>query len=73
MSTVLNLKLYLNLQVQESLEEHVGSSTSCVVACFLVREGADIHIKNKNDNPPLQLFPPDVREVVSNFMERNGR
>lgn len=45
-------------------------SGQLVVACFLVREGADITAKNGNDQTPLDACSPEMAVIVSTFADK---
>lgn len=51
------------------MSEHGGFSFEpyVVVACFLVREGGDIYMKNYQGISPIQLAPPDIGNVIAGF------
>ena len=40
------------------------------VACFLVREGADWLVKNKDGVSPHQDLPPAVAEHISEYLKK---
>ena len=40
------------------------------VACFLVREGADWHIKNKDGISSLELLAPEKAVLISECLKR---
>ena len=40
------------------------------VACFLVREGADWLVKNKEGVSPHQALPPVVAEHISEYLKK---
>ena len=63
------------MQVQADLsEDHSGFiiDSYVIVACFLVREGGDLHIKNNNGISPYQLCPSDIGTLISTFVEKHG-
>lgn len=39
------------------------------VVCFLVREGADWHMKNRKGISPRQSLPPEAAALVSNYLK----
>ena len=39
------------------------------VACFLVQEGADIHIKNKEGLSPYQMMSPEVASLITAYVK----
>ena len=56
-------------QVQEALDQEDGTiKPGVVVACFLVQEGADIHLTNKNGLTPLQMCSKSS-EIVAKVLE----
>ena len=64
------------MQVKEELDRMCGKnilSPNVVVAMFLVREGASIHIKNKRGFTPLQARAPDVIELIVNYAVQCSR
>ena len=65
----------LFLQVQAALDQEDGTiEPGVVLACFLVREGADIHLTNKNGLTPLQMYsksPESVAKVLE-FAEKHA-
>ena len=40
------------------------------VACFLVREGADWSIENKDDFSPRQALPPEMAALISEYLRK---
>ena len=40
------------------------------VACFLVREGADWNIKNKDGISPQQALPPEMAVLISEYLRK---
>lgn len=63
------------MQVQADLsEDHTGFIIDpyVIVACFLVREGGDLHIKNNNGISPYQLCPSDIGVLISTFVQKHG-
>ena len=40
------------------------------VACFLVREGADWHVKNKDGVSPHQALSPAVAALISEYLKK---
>ena len=66
----------LYLQIEELLLAQYGSGFKfdpyIVVACMLVQEGADPHIKNLIGQNPLQKCPPDLASVVRMFAQERG-
>ena len=54
------------MQVQLSLGG--DADNHAVIACFLIREGADINVKNKNDVTPLDMFPYGLKSIVTSYM-----
>ena len=40
------------------------------VACFLVREGADWLVKNKEGVSPHQALPPAVAALISEYLKQ---
>ena len=67
--------IHILLQIQRDLsEDHKGFMIDpyVVVACFLVQEGGDLHIKNNNGISPLQLCPSDVSTLISTFVQKYG-
>ena len=65
-----------SLQIEELLLAQYGSGFKfdpyIVVACMLVQEGADPHIKNLIGQSPLQKCPPDLASVVRMFAQGQG-
>ena len=62
-------------QVQEALDQEDGTiKPGVVVACFLVQEGADIHLTNKNSLTPLQMCSrsPEIVAKVLEFAEKHA-
>jgi E3 ubiquitin-protein ligase mind-bomb len=63
-------------QVEELLLAQYGSGFKfdpyIVVACMLVQEGADPHIKNRIGQSPLQKCPSDLASVVRMFTQGHG-
>ena len=49
--------------------------TNVIIACFLVREGADIHIENKQRRTPINLCSTDIAAlIITNFVVgKHGR
>ena len=63
------------MHVQADLsEDHTGFIIDpyVIVACFLVREGGDLHIKNNNGISPYQLCPSDIGVLISTFVQKHG-
>ena len=59
------------VQVQDSIGMDVDVQTqSATIACFLVQEGADVHIQNSKGHTPLQHASP---QVISLAMSYGGR
>ena len=48
-------------------QQRAGASTVVMVACYLLEQGADIHIKNNKCQTPLQTCSPLVLDVLSTF------
>lgn len=42
------------------------------IVCFLVQEGASIHIQNKKGNTPLDLCKPSLTALVTSSVARSG-
>ena len=40
------------------------------VACFLVREGADWHIKNEDGVSPRQALPPAMEALIAEHLKK---
>ena len=60
--------LYILVQVCNTInQERVTASAVVVVASFLIQQGADIHIKNKKHQTPLQICSPLDLDVLSTF------
>ena len=65
----------LCLQVEEELQTRHGGfefEAYVVVACMLVQEGADLHLKNKMGQSPLQRCTSDLAAVVKAFAQKHG-
>ena len=60
------------LQVKESLLEMSEGEPSgqLVVACFLLREGADIAVIAGNGQTPLDGCSPEIAVTASEFAEK---
>lgn len=62
-------------QVQDALDQEDGTiKPGVVVACFLVQEGADIHLTNENSLTPLQMCSksPEIVAKVLEFAEKHA-
>lgn len=67
--------LFLHQQIQTDLEAaHRGMNIEPYITavCFLVQEGADLHIKNRLGDSPLHLCHPDVRPIFTSFVAKYG-
>ena len=56
------------LQVYEELSKDGAVTSNIVVACFLVREGADWSIKNKKGVSPKEILPPHMASLISTYV-----
>ena len=52
------------------MQQWKAPRTGTTVACFLVQEGAEIHLQNKNCHTPLQLCSPEIITIVMTFTGR---
>ena len=60
------------LQVREELSVASGGRAVegyIAVACFLVREGADWYIKNKDGVSPHQALPPAMAALIAEYQK----
>ena len=65
---------FLSKQVRStllSLQNDANIPGHMILACFLVQEGADIHIKNKRGHSPMYLCPPDMQTLMLNFVNKS--
>lgn len=62
------------LQIHEELllasQGMIAVEGYIVVACFLVREGADWHIKNHNAVSPHEMLSPAVVDLITDYMKK---
>ena len=66
--------LYITLQVKDLLMEMTDEvSGQLVVACFLIREGADTTDKNRQGQTPLDVCSPEMAVLLSAFAERYAK
>jgi E3 ubiquitin-protein ligase mind-bomb len=57
----------------KKVQERIGYDTQgATVACFLVQEGADLHLQNMKGHTPLQLCTPQVISLVMTFGESSS-
>ena len=59
-------------QVHEELSRASGGRAVegyVAVACFLVQEGADIHIKDKRGLSPYQMMSPEVASLITAYVK----
>ena len=65
--------LHLSL-VQDDLLRLLGRSNVpayMAVACILVQEGSDVHIKNKRGHNAVQLCPDEIKTALINFINKS--
>ena len=57
-------------QIEDELTRTHGRRTispNVMVGLFLVQEGAELHIKNKDGFSPLEVRPPDIGILLTDY------
>lgn len=63
------------LQIKADLEAQCSGfriEPYVVVACFLVQEGGDMHMKNMLGQSPFQICSSDVGALITTFVQKHG-
>ena len=57
------------MQIKQDLEHFEGVTPHAVLACFLIRNGADIFLKNNAGITALQALPIEVAAIAASYAQ----
>lgn len=59
------------MQIKQELECYEGVTPHAVLACFLIRSGADIFLKNNAGITALQGLPIEVAAIAAAYAQQH--
>ncbi len=66
-----NVTLYYTMQIKQELECFEDVTPHAVLACFLIKNGADIFLQNNAGITALQGLPIEVSAIAASFTQKH--
>ena len=63
--------MYTCMQIKKELECVEGVTPHAVLACFLIRSGADIFLKNNAGITALQGLPIELAAIAASYAQQH--